>query len=162
MIAEEKTKIIRFGRSAEVECKKVGLKRPDTFDFLGFTHYWGKGMSGKFRLMRKTSQKKFKTKVKEFKVWIRYNRHLAEEELVNTIQKKLLGHYNYYGVSDNFRGISAYYRTILRLILKWRNRRSQKISFTEDKFLLFLERNPFPIPKVMVNLFSSKYLGKMT
>jgi len=161
-IAAEKTKIIRFGRNAEIECVKSGLKKPDTFDFLGFTHYWGKGKRGKFRLLRKTSQKKFKTKVKEFKIWIRRERHMAEGELVSAIRRKLQGHYNYYGVSDNLRGINAYFGIVKRLTLKWRNRRSQKRSFTEEKFLLFLERNPLPIPKVMVNLFSSKHLGKMT
>ncbi len=161
-IAEEKTKIIRFGRNAEVECKKRGLKKPDTFDFLGFTHYWGKGRSGKFRLMRKTSPKKFKAKVKEFKMWIRRERHMPEAELVDVIRRKLLGHYNYYGVSDNSRGIRAFSNKVKRLILKWRNRRSQKRSFTEVKFLLFLKRNPLPVPKVTVNLFSSKHLGKMS
>jgi len=161
-IAEEKTKIIRFGRNAEIECTKIGLKKPETFDFLGFTHYWGKGKSGKFRLLRKTSPKKFKTKVKEFKAWIRSERHMAEAELVATIRRKLQGHYNYYGVSDNMRGISAYFDKVKRLTLKWRNRRSQMTSFTEEKFLLFLERNPLPMPKIVVNLFSSKQLCKMT
>jgi group II intron reverse transcriptase/maturase len=155
-MAEEKTKIIRFGKQAEVECKQIGLKKPTTFDFLGFTHYWGKGKSGKYRLKRKTSQKKFKTKVKEFKLWIRQERHGAEEEVVSAIRRKLQGHYNYYGVSDNRDGIAAYFDEVKRLILKWRNRRSQKRSFTEGKFLLFLTRNPLPIPKIKVNLFSSK------
>jgi group II intron reverse transcriptase/maturase len=161
-IAEEKTKIIRFGRNAEVECKKMGLRKPATFDFLGFTHYWGKGKSGKYRLMRKTSQKKFRTKVKEFKMWIRLERHMTEKELVDAVRRKLWGHYNYYGVSDNASGIAAYFDVVKRLILKWRNRRSQKRSFTEEKFLLFLKRNPLPIPLIKVNLFSSKQLGKMT
>lgn len=155
-IAEEKTKIIRFGRHVEIECKKVGLKKPDTFDFLGFTHYWGKGRSGKYRLMRKTSLKKFKIKVKEFKMWIRENRHMTEADLVTAIRKKLNGHYNYYGVSDNYTGISAYYRIVLELIRKWRNRRSQKISFTYEKFKLFCARVQLPLPQIKVNLFASK------
>lgn len=50
-IAKEKTKIIRFGRWAEVESKSLGPKKPHTFDFLGFTHLWGKGRSGKYRLI---------------------------------------------------------------------------------------------------------------
>jgi len=92
-IAEEKTKIIRFGRRAEIACKNVGLKKPQTFDFLGFTHYWGKGKAGRHRLMRKTSAKKFRTKVKEFRMWIQANRHMTEEELVTTVRRKLQGHY---------------------------------------------------------------------
>lgn len=155
-IAEEKTKIIRFGRGAEVACKNVGLKKPQTFDFLGFTHYWGKGKSGKYRLMRKTSAKKFKIRVREFKVWIRTNRHMTEDELVNAVRRKLRGHYNYYGVSDNFRSMMQYYRKVLYLIRKWRSRRSQKGIVTFEKYQLFLERNPLPLPQILVNLFASK------
>lgn len=154
-IAEEKTKIIRFGRGAEVACKQVGLKKPSTFDFLGFTHYWGRGKSKHYRLMRKTSLKKFKTKVKDFKLWIRRNRHMAEAELVKAIRSKLLGHYRYYGVSDNAKGLAMYLDRVKRMTLKWRNRRSQKRSFTEEKFQLFLIRNPFPKPKIYVKLFGN-------
>jgi hypothetical protein len=156
-MAEEKTKILRFGSGSEVECKKIGLGKPETFDFLGFKHYWGKGKSGRFRLMRKTSAKKFRTKIKDFKVWVMNNRHISEFELVKTIKSKLNGHYQYYGVSDNFRGIRTYYEEILRLTLKWRNRRSQKSSFTLEKFKMFRMRNAFPRPIIRVNLFNSQY-----
>lgn len=160
-IAEEKTKIIRFGRNAEVDCKQEGKRKPETFVFLGFTHLWGKGKSGKFRLMRKTSAKKLKAKVKEFKAWVRKERHLPEVLLVDAIRRKLWGHYNYYGVSDNYEGIAAYYASVKRLTMKWRNRRSQKTSFTVEKFQQFLERNPLPMPVVRINLFGSNSLGKM-
>jgi len=154
-IAEEKTKIIRFGRGAEAECKQASLRKPETFDFLGFRHYWGKGKSGKYRLLRKTSPKKFRNKVKEFKRWARQNRHLPEKEFVDAVRRKLNGHYQYYGVSDNYSGIASFYMAVERLMWKWRNRRSQKRSFTWDKFKLFLERNPMPAPRIRVNLFTS-------
>jgi RNA-directed DNA polymerase len=157
-MAEEKTKILRFGIGSEMECKKIGLNKPETFDFLGFKHYWGKGKSGRFRLMRKTSPKKFRIKIKEFKLWIRNNRHMSEDDLVKILKSKLVGHYQYYGVTDNYRGINKYYDQILRLTLKWRNRRSQKRSFTLEKFKLFRKRNPLPLPCIRVNLFSSNML----
>lgn len=106
--------------------------------------------------MRKTSTKKFRAKVKEFKAWIRSNRHTSEVELMRTVRSKLVGHYNYYGVSDNFGGVAAYLDAVKRLVLKWRNRRSQKISFTEEKFAKFVDRNPFPKPSITVNLFAKK------
>lgn len=155
-IAEEKTKIIRFGRGSEIECKQVGLKKPSTFDFLGFTHYWGKGKKGSYRLMRKTSNKKFRTRVKEFSTWMRKNRHLHEIILVDTLRMKLLGHYRYYGVSDNTRSLELYYEKIIDIMRKWRNRRSQKGKFTFEDLKLFLARNPLPLPKVYVNLYSSQ------
>lgn len=153
-IAEEKTKIIRFGRSTE----NGGNGKPGIFDFLGFRHYWGKGKNGKYRLKRKTSPKKFRMKIKAYKQWIRKNRHMDEKELVESIKRKLRGHYQYYGVSDNFEGINSYYRAVLYLTWKWRNRRSQKRTFTLEKFKKFLLRNPLPEPKIVVNLFSSKGL----
>lgn len=157
-IAEEKTKIIRFGRGSENEHGDGGNGKPGTFDFLGFRHYWGKGKNGRYRLKRKTSPKKFHMRIKEFTAWIQQNRHMPEQELVEAIRRKLRGHYQYYGVSDNFDGIKAYFREVLFLTRKWRNRRSQKRSFTIEKFNMFLARNPLPEPKIMVNLFSSKRL----
>ena len=155
-VAEEKTKIIRFGRGSERESGKEGRGKPGTFDFLGFRHIWGKGKSGKYRLLRKTSPKKFRTRVKEFKTFIQRNRHMREDELVEAVRRKLNGHYQYYGVSDNSRGVQAYYGAVLYLIRKWRNRRSQKRTFTIEKINEFLKRNPLPLPKIKVNLFASK------
>lgn len=154
-IAEEKTKIIRFGHGSEAVCKQASLRKPETFDFLGFRHYWGKGKSGKYRLLRKTSPKKFRMRIKEFKRWAQENRHKEEEEFVKAVRRKLQGHYQYYGVSDNYKGIYSYYEAILHMVWKWRNRRSQKRSFTWDKFKLFLIRNPMPQPEIRVNLFRS-------
>lgn len=153
-VAEKKTKIIRFGRGAE----NGGDGKPGTFDFLGFRHYWGKGKNGKHRLKRKTSPKKFQMRMRDFSAWIRKNRHMPEPELVESIRRKLQGHYQYYGVSDNFDGINAYFREVLHLTRKWRNRRSQKKSFTIEKFNMFLARNPLPKPRIMVNLYASKRL----
>jgi RNA-directed DNA polymerase len=70
-VAEEKTRIIAFGRSAEKESKKQGKKKPDTFDFLGFTHYCSKSEKGWFRVKRKTSQKKYRSSLLKCKLWLR-------------------------------------------------------------------------------------------
>ncbi len=152
-IAEEKTRIIRFGRGSESESERERHGKPGTFDFLGFRHMWGKGKSGKYRLLRKTSPKKFRMRVKEFSIWARKNRHLPEEEFVKKVRAKLRGHYQYYGISDNYEGIMSYYRKVERMIQKWRNRRSQKQTFSIEKFKLFIARNPLPQPRIMVNLF---------
>lgn len=70
-IAENKSKIIEFGRYAAGSRKTKGLGKPETFDFLGFTHYCSRSQSGKFITKRKTSKKKFKAKVKAFTMWIK-------------------------------------------------------------------------------------------
>jgi len=79
--AEDKTRLIEFGRFASENCKKSGKNKPETFDFLGFTHYCSKSQDGKrFRVKRKTSKKKFKQKIQEFKIWIKEHRNYCNSE----------------------------------------------------------------------------------
>lgn len=152
-IAEEKTKIVEFGRFAEENRKRKGQEKPQTFDFLGFTHYCSKSSKGKFRVKRKTSGKKFKAKVKAFKEWLKAERHQDVKELMKTIRAKLTGHYRYYGITDNSRAMAVYKFQITNTLFKWLNRRSQRRSFTYDKFNLFLKRNPLPEPKIYVSIY---------
>src|ERR1041385_8276550 len=69
-IEPSKTKLISFGRFAEQEAKRRG-KKPETFEFLGFTHYCGKSRNENFKVKRRTSSKKFRAKLKEVKAWLR-------------------------------------------------------------------------------------------
>lgn len=139
-IAEDKTKIIPFGRYAEENAKKNGNGKPPTFDFLGFTHYWSKSQRGKFRVKRKTSSKKFRAKLKQCKEWLIANRHQDVHFVMDRFKRSLIGYYNYYCITDNTPHVRF-------------NRRSQKKSFNWDKFQLFLNRNPLPAPKVKVNIY---------
>ncbi|WP_245850739.1 group II intron reverse transcriptase/maturase [Paenibacillus herberti] len=152
-LAEEKTKIIEFGRFAEANRKKRGEGKPETFTFLGFTHYCSKSQKGMFRVKRKTSGKKFKQKVKAMKTWIKANRHREQKMFLKTLRSKLAGHYRYYGITDNFEMIHAYYDLTINLILKWLNRRSQKKSFTKERFFEVLTNFKLPKPRVYVNIY---------
>jgi group II intron reverse transcriptase/maturase len=152
-IAEEKSKIISFGRFAEADSQKSGKGKPDTFDFLGFTHYSGKSLKGKFRVKRKTSRKKYKAKVKAFKAWIKTVRSIHIKELWKAVRSKLSGHYRYFGITDNYRGLRCFRLTILKLLYKWLNRRSQRRSFDLKKFDKILDYNPLPQPKIYVNIY---------
>ncbi|QJD83401.1 group II intron reverse transcriptase/maturase [Cohnella herbarum] len=152
-IAEEKTKIIAFGRSAEEESKREGGGKPKTFDFLGFTHYCSKSQKGAFRVKRKTSGKKFRQKVKAMKTWIRFNRHIQQQEFLKTIRSKLSGHYRYYGVTDNFSKMKSYYFQTINLMFKWLNRRSQRRSFTRERFYEIIKDFRLPKPRIYVNIY---------
>jgi RNA-directed DNA polymerase len=68
------------------------------------------------------------------------------EGIDEKIRAKLTGHYRYYGITDNDLAMSVYKFQISKTLLKWLNRRSQRRSFTSDKFNFFLERNPLPEP----------------
>jgi hypothetical protein len=75
-VADEKTRIFAFGRKAEEAKRRQGGGKPDTFDFLGFTHYCSKGRKGQFRVKRKTSAKKFRASLLRCKLWLQKNRTL--------------------------------------------------------------------------------------
>ena len=153
--AEEKTRLIEFGRFTEENNKKNGKGKPETFDFLGFTHYCSKSKkTGHFRVKRKTSRKKYKQKVKEFKIWIKENRNRPLNEIMETTKKKLTGHYNYYGITDNSKSISNYAYEIRKLLMKWLNRRSQKKSYNNDGFNKMLEYYRLPLPRIKVNIYA--------
>ncbi|UMZ73039.1 group II intron reverse transcriptase/maturase [Natranaerofaba carboxydovora] len=161
-VSTEKTKIITFGRFAEEKCGREGRKKPETFDFLGFTHYCSKSQRGKFRVKRRTSRKKYKTALLNMKEWIRNNRTTPTPKLMKELNAKLRGHYQFYGITDNSR-ISNFNNDTKLLLFKWLNRRSQKSSFDWDKFNLFLTKHEVLKPKVYVNIYDTEdIIGNVT
>lgn len=154
-LAEEKTKILEFGRFARKNRERRGERKPDSFDFLGFTFYCG--MDGKkqfFRCRVKTSKKKLRSKIKQMKEWIKDHRTMLLELIFKTVNAKLRGHYQYYGVTDNTREVKNYLTQTKRLLFKWLNRRSQRRSYTFDTFYNGLLKT-FPLlePSIKVSLF---------
>ena len=148
-----KTRVMEFGKFA-VQNAKAREERPATFDFLGFTHYCDKSQDGKwFRMKRRTSKKRFTAKVKAFKEWLKKARTLKTAELWETAKAKLRGHYAYYGVTDNAKGISRFAREVTKLLFKWLNRRGKRGCLGWAKFNRMLERFPLPNPRVKVNMF---------
>jgi group II intron reverse transcriptase/maturase len=153
-ISEEKSKIIEFGRYTCQSARKYGFKC-ETFAFLGFTHFCDKTRRGKFKLGRKTARKKFIQKMKDMSLWLKRIRNRVElNEWWKSLGIKLLGHYQYYGMSGNFRGIRNFYDHIVKLAFKWINRRSQKKSYNWDQFHNFIQFNPLPKPKIYHSLYN--------
>lgn len=153
--AEDKTRLIEFGRFAGINRKKKSLGKPETFDFLGFTHYCSESKkTGKFRVKRKTSKKKLKKAISNFKIWIKANRNKKLNEIIISVKKKLIGHYNYYGITDNISSNERYYYNVYRELFKWLNRRSQKKSYTEETFKQMIEILELPKPKIKVNIYA--------
>lgn len=152
-IAEDKTKIIPFGRFAEKNANQKGNSKPATFDFLGFTHYCGKSKQGNFRVKRKSSRKKVQGKLKETKEWLKNNRNKDIHMIMDRFKRSLIGYYNYYCITDNTQNVNNFKDKIENLLFKWLNRRSQRKSFTWDKFILFLNKYPLPSPRIKVNIY---------
>jgi len=148
-VSEEKSRIIEFGRKAWQRSKETGGK-VSTFNFLGFTHYCDKTRKGTFKVGRKTNPKKMRAKMKAMNQWLKSIRNAIEfKEWWPILKQKLIGHYRYYGISGNMKGIRIYYSQSVKLAYKWVNRRSQKKSFNWEKYRrLIYEWNPLPQPKI--------------
>jgi len=155
-VAPEKTKIIEFGPLAELKARKRGGK-PETFDFLGLTHFCSRTRDRRrFRMKRITSRKKYRAKMREFKEWVKRSRTLPTPELMKTAVAKLQGHLAYYGVTDNSPGINRFVYEVRRLLFKWLNRRGKRGCMSWKKFEMLLARFPLPKPRIRVNLLTSK------
>jgi len=156
-VAEEKTRIIAFGKNATDERRKDGLGKPETFDFLGFTHYCGKSAKGWFRMKRKTSAKKFRAALAKTKEWLHRNLTTPTAEVAGMLAMKLTGYYRYYGITDNSRMMDNFYERVRRLLYRWFCRRSQKTGMNWRKFQLYLERNPLPRGRITVNIYDVRH-----
>ena len=147
-----KTRVMEFGRFAVEHAAKRGTK-PETFDFLGLTHYCGTSRNGKkFRMKRVTARKKFAAKLKAFKEWLKKARIMKTKDLWEIAKAKLRGHYNYYGVTDNLRGIERFGHEVKRLLFKWLNRRGKRHCLNWERFDEMLTRFPLPIPRIKVRI----------
>jgi group II intron reverse transcriptase/maturase len=148
-----KTKVIKFGRFAAKNAATKGEK-PETFDFLGFTHYCGTKRDGTgFRVKRKTASKKFTAKLAAFKEWLMEARTMKTKELWEVAKAKLRGHYAYYGVTDNSEGIRRFAHEAENLLFKWLNRRGKRGYLSWEKFGRMLELFPLPVSRIMVSMY---------
>jgi len=153
-IAEDKSRIIEFGRYVWMKSQKTG-KKPETFDFVGFTHYCDRTQNGSFKVGRKTAKVKFNQKMKAINLWLKSVRNATSLKLWWPILRmKLTGHYRYYGISGNARAIWTFYDHTQKLAYKWINRRSQKRSYNWTEFNRFLKFNPLPKPRIYYSLYT--------
>lgn len=144
-----KSRKLSFGRFERDNAEKQNRK-PNTFDFLGFTHYGDVSRKGHFKLGRKTSCKKFTAKCREMNDWLRAIRNrFKTKDWWKILAAKLRGHFQYYGVSENYLSVMKFYKLTVRMVRKWLNRRSQKRKMSWDKFTAYLEHYPLPKPKIV-------------
>jgi group II intron reverse transcriptase/maturase len=154
-LALEKTKILEFGRFAKQNREHRGEKKPETFDFLGFTLYCSvDGKKGFFRVKVKSNRKKIISKLKKMNEWLKGHRHFDVKDIIKKINQSLTGHYHYYGVTDNTKCLERFRHMVVSLLFKWLNRRSQKRSYSRETFYKgLLETFHIVQPKIYVSLF---------
>jgi RNA-directed DNA polymerase len=146
---EEKTKLVPFNKRLANQGVKQG-----TFDFLGFTFYWGKAQSGWVIPKLKTRAKAMKTKLKRVNEWAKEIRNKKPlKEIWKIFKAKLRGHVQYYGVSHNIEKVNTFLYRSTKIMFKWLNRRSQRKSYTWEKFQAFMISDPLPRGKIVHPLF---------
>ena len=151
-VAPDKTKLLEFGRWAAGNRAKRKEGKPETFNFLGFTYYCGKTLTGKFVVKMKTDRRRVTKKLQSLREWLRKNRTLPVKEIVERLNRSLVGYYNYYYVSTNTKAVHAFVAQVERELFWILNRRSQRKSYTWGGFAaamkalgLIKPRNPKPI-----------------
>jgi group II intron reverse transcriptase/maturase len=155
-LAEDKTKILEFGRFAEKNSRTRTGTRSATFDFLGFTHYCSTTRDGRFAHKVKTSRKKYVVAARTFTEWIKGVRNQYPlPDIWMGLAPRLNGHYNYYGVSGNFEAIKRFSRHVHHQVFKWMNRRSQKKTWNWDSYTAYVLKYPLPQPKLSYAFYNT-------
>jgi group II intron reverse transcriptase/maturase len=147
-----KTRLVRFGRPGPDEGPKGpgSPPGPETFDLLGFTHYWAQSRKGYWVIKRKTAKSRFTRAVRAVSQGCKAHRHAAVRDQHQTLVQKLRGHYAYYGITCNGRALARFRHEVKRIWKKWLSRRSQRSYIDWPKFLELLKRYPLP-PSVVVH-----------
>jgi group II intron reverse transcriptase/maturase len=149
----DKTRLIEFGRNAARDRAARGDGKPETFDFLGFTHMCGKNKSGGFWLRRKTISKRMRAKLAEVKDQIKRRQHLTIPEQGKWLGSVVRGHLAYYAVPGNTDSVQAFRDQATRHWFKALRRRSQRTRVNWKRMSLYVKRwlpparamHPFPI-----------------
>jgi group II intron reverse transcriptase/maturase len=151
----DKTRLIEFGRFAAENRARRGDRKPETFEFLGFTHMCAKTRNERFKLKRVTSKKKMRAKLRAVKTEMHRRRHLPIPEQGRWLASVLSGHYRYYAVPDNTRALQSFRDMVTRHWLRSLRRRSQRSRMTWERMRRIAGRwlprarilHPWPNPR---------------
>ena len=138
----EKTRLVRFNKPDDRNDGDSG--KPESFDLLGFTHYWGRGRKGNPVVKRKTASKRMSRALSAINDWCRGHRHRPIAEQQNTLSQKIRGHCAYYGITGNSQCLQEFRMWVIRLWHKWLNRRNRERGMTWAIFNRMLARYPLP------------------
>ena len=117
--------------------------------FLGFEIYWGQAYDGEIRVKQRTARKRLHAAIARIKAWVKNNRHLKGEDFVTALNRRLVGHYNYYGVKSNERSVKRFFDEAIECAFKWLNRRGGKRnSFNWSSFVRALNKLGVAKPRV--------------
>jgi group II intron reverse transcriptase/maturase len=140
----EKTKLIPFGRPSG--------KPKGTFDFLGFTFYWGKSLKGNWVIKKQTAGKRRNRFMRMLWNWCKENRHDPLKDQHETLCSKLRGFYQYFGVRSNYKALEVVYEYAIYAWRRWLGRRHRDGYISHEKFKRILDSIPLPLPRIVHNI----------
>jgi RNA-directed DNA polymerase len=146
----DKTRLLPFGRPPQEQHSGKGLA---TFDFLGFTFYWARSRQGRWGMWCKTRRASLRRAKTAIYDWCRRHRHQPIEAQHAALGQRLRGHYNYCGVSGNFRSVLRVVEATKRAWYKWLCRRSQRKRLNWKRFVDLLRQFPLPRPRIVVRIW---------
>ncbi|WP_435005601.1 group II intron reverse transcriptase/maturase [Tundrisphaera lichenicola] len=152
----EKTRLVRFvpPESDDSEPGDRGRTDPGTFDFLGFTHYWGRTRGGGWVIKPQTAKGRLRRALQVLSVWCRTNRHEPIEVQHQELKQKLQGHYGYYGIIGNFASLQNFLEGSRRIWRRWLSRRRRAGPLAWSDFLRLERRYPLPRARVVHGLLN--------
>jgi len=146
---EEKTRLIEFGKSADIDRQQRGASRPETFDFLGFTHVVARTRSqGRFTVHRYSSSKRLRAKLQEIGAQLRKRMHRPLKETGRWLRRVVQGWQNYHAVPFNSRQLNRFSKGVSRLWLMTLRRRSQRGRWTWERMAHVVSKY-LPPPKIL-------------
>ena len=152
----EKTRLVAFGRPADTSGDQPGGPKPETFDFLGFTHYWGRSQKGKWVIRRKTMRKRFTRGLKAISRWCQKNLHEPMREQVEKLGRKLKGHFGYYGLTGNFLSLQRFRWAVIRIWRGWLARRGDPKGMSWERMHKLLDFFYLPEARVVHSIRAAK------
>ena len=144
-IHPDKTRLLAFQPVDRPDRPASGNgSEPGMFDFLGFTHFWGRSRKGIWVVKRRTAANRLRRAIRTIAQWCRLNRHRPIPEQLQTLSQKLRGHFAYYGITGNGEALHRFRDAVTRAWRHWLSRRTRGNSMSWDLFSRLLERYTLP------------------
>jgi RNA-directed DNA polymerase len=153
-IHPDKTRLVEFQPPARSHRPGSGEgSQPGTFDFLGFTHYWGRSRKGAWVVKRRTAADRLRRAIKKITQWCRYNRHEPVTAQHQTLSQKLWGHFAYYGITGNGGALHRFRDAVTRAWRKWLSRCTRGKRLSWDRVTCLLKRFALPAAVVVHSVY---------
>jgi hypothetical protein len=151
----EKTRLVRFGKPSRRDRSSSSDPpiKPETFDLLGFTHYWGLSRRGYWVVKRRTAKDRYRKALRRIALWCRDHRHDPIQEQQRMLSLKLRGHYAYYGITGNAARLQVFWHEVFRIWRYWLCRRSRKARLSWDAFNRLTRKYPLPTPVAVHSIY---------